>query len=131
MLDGVIRNLERVITSIENEADDQENDVIKISEYDREDIDQARAYLSKTKNSIVNGQTLIHENSNGDQTKDVILNLKRFFGEGVDFRRDNLLPAVKGNQLDEARPCLPDPSFNGVVVSPDLDDAIYEDYACD
>ena len=39
LLDGVIRNLERVITSIENEADDQENDVIKISEYDREDID--------------------------------------------------------------------------------------------
>ena len=131
ILDGVIYNLDRAITSIENETDDQENDLIKISESDQGDIDRTRAYLLKTRNSIVNGETLIHEDSDGDRTKDVVLNLKRFFIEGVDFRRDDLLPAFEGNQLDEGRPCLPDPTFNGVVVSPDLDESIYEGYSCD
>ena len=130
LLDGVIKNIEQAIRSIEGESDPQDDDLLKISSADREDISRTRSYLSKTRNSIINGETLVHEDSDGDRTKNLVLNLKRFFVEGVDFRKDDLLPAVKGNRLDESRPCLPDPTFNGVVISPNLDDVIYEEFPC-
>jgi hypothetical protein len=80
---------------------------------------------------VTTGRTLIDTHDSGDRRKDLILDLKQFFTVGVDFRDDNVLPRIVGNDLVGSKPCLPDPTFNGVVISPDLEDILFEETQCD
>lgn len=132
LVSGAISNLEGAINSIEAEMDPQADDLIRLTtlESGQQDISRTRSYLASIRESIQSGPTRIEANDDGDQSKDVILDLWRFFNVGVDFRNDGLLPAIIDNELDKSRPCLPDPTFNGVVVSPDLNDAIYDENVC-
>jgi hypothetical protein len=130
LLFGAINNLELTIKSIEEETDSQEDDLIRLTSLDTQEITRTRRYLTRIKRSIESGSTLIEAHDSGDRRKDIILDLRRFFAIGVDFRNDGLLPPVIGNDLDKSQPCLPDPTFNGVVVSPDLDTVVFDDYEC-
>lgn len=128
---GAVNNLEAAITTIQEETDLQGDDLIRLTSLDNDEIVRSRDYLANIRRSVELGETLIEADDGGDQSKDLILDLRRFFTEGVDFRADDLLPAVIGNDLDKSQPCLPDPTFNGVVISPDLDAAIYDKGTCD
>jgi len=130
LLSGSISKFELALNQIQSETDAQDDDLIRLTSSDQEEINQTKEYLARTRRSISSGQTLLYSSESGDPMEDIIINLRRFFDAGVDFRGDNLLPAVRGNSLDDSQPCLTDPTFNGVVISPDLDSSIYDDYVC-
>jgi Domain of unknown function (DUF4214) len=130
LVNGAINNLQLAIDSMESEADPQDDDLISLADVNTDDLNSVRSYLANVKTSINQGQTLIANSDSGDRSKNIILDLKRFFNVGVDFRGSNLLPAVDRNKLDTSRQCLPDPTFNGVVISPDLDATIYDGSRC-
>ena len=117
-----IANLENSLRVIQSETDNQDDDLVRVSSVEAGEISRTRAYLSGVKQSLTGGGFFSAADSGGDKSKDLILDLQTFFTVGVDFRKDNLLPAVIGNELDDRQPCLPDPTFNGVVVSPDLNE---------
>lgn len=127
---GAINNFQLALSTIESEKDSQDDDLVRLTNLDPGDITRTRNYLANIKNSVVQGQTLIVADDSGDRSKDVILNLKRFFDTGIDFRESNLMPKIRENELDTSRPCLPDPTFNGVVISPDLNSIVYDEGIC-
>jgi hypothetical protein len=131
LVSGAIDNLELVIKSIQAETDSQEDDLIRLSDLEPDELNRIRDYLAKVKQSVTTGRTLIDTHDSGDRRKDLILDLKQFFTVGVDFRDDNVLPRIVGNDLVGSKPCLPDPTFNGVVISPDLEDILFEETQCD
>jgi len=127
---GAVTNLEQALRRIEAETDSQEDDLIRITSWDNDELSRTRSYLENIRRSVEVGETLIEADADGDQNKDLVLDLRRFFADGIDFRGDGLLPPVIGNDLDKSRPCLPDPTFNGVVISPNLDSTIYNEFEC-
>ncbi len=127
-----IQFLLAALDTIQAEADPQDDDLIRIDILDLAGDDHARsvAFLQNLRTSILSGETLIEPGADGDTTEDIILDLQYFFDVGLDIRGDNLLPEFLDNRLDPAQPCLPDPTFNGVVISPDLDNALYKGVVC-
>jgi hypothetical protein len=108
---GAIDDLKAAINSVRAETDNQSNDLITLDTLEDPTGAEALAFLDSVAQSIASGATAV-----GDKT----LDLKRFFDTGVDFRSPvNLLPALAGNDVAGL---LPDPTFAGVVVSPDLNE---------
>ena len=104
------------ITSIEAETDSQLDDLITLDKYAPAGAATARDYISDTRNSV-QGTGSRFDRNDLDVTNDLVLQLDRFFGIGVDFRNSSLLPAFTGNAVAGL---FPDPTFNGVVLTPDL-----------
>ncbi len=121
---SAIANVENALRVIESETDSQDDDLIRVSSFDPNVISRTRSYLTRVKQSLTGGGFFTEADPDGDKSKDLILDLQAFFTVGVDFRKDNLLPTIIGNELEDGELCLPDPTFNGVVVSPDLNDGL-------
>ncbi len=104
---------------ISAETDDQLNDLVTLDKLTVKDVATAKDYLAKTKQSILSGETKIvdYDPAVDPDKEDIVLNLQRFFDVGVDFRHPNLLPEFTGNKVSNL---FPDPTFNGVVKSPNL-----------
>jgi hypothetical protein len=117
-----IADFENALRVIESETDSQDDDLIRVSSLDADEIARTRSYLAGVKKSLTGGGFFNAADTDGEKRKDLILDLQAFFTVGVDFRKDNLVPAVIGNELDDSEPCLPDPTFNGVVISLDISD---------
>lgn len=103
------------IDVIEGETDDQLDDLVTVDTLGG-DPAQARQTLLDIKKSILDGPTLI--GSTGTE-----LDLQRFFDTGVDFRSPTpgLLPPFTGNNVSGL---FPDPTFDGVVLQPDLNEDV-------
>jgi len=104
---------------ISAETDDQLNDLVTLDKLTANDVATAKGYLAKTKQSILSGETKIvdYDPAVDPDKEDIVLNLQRFFDVGVDFRNPNLLPVFTVNKVSGL---FPDPTFNGVVKSPNL-----------
>jgi len=110
------------INAILLETDDQNDDLITLIDPADPLADQAlqeqelrdfQTRIAEVQNSIANGATSIG-NSNP-----ATLDLMRFFDVGVDFRNPDRLPPFTGNDVSGL---FPDPNFNSVVLSPDLNE---------
>ncbi|MFV1998526.1 MAG: FG-GAP repeat domain-containing protein [Acidiferrobacterales bacterium] len=109
------------IVAIEAETDSQLDDLITLDTYAAAGAATAKDYISDTRNSI-QGTGNRFDRNDLDVTNDLVLQLDRFFGVGVDFRSSNLLPGFIGNDVSGL---FPDPTFNGVVLTPDLNEDIF------
>ena len=106
------------INAISAEFDSQSDDLITLDKYSAADIATAKDYINDSKNSVLGLDNRFDRNDQ-DVTNDLLLQLDRFFGIGVDFRSPNLLPGFIGNAVGSL---FPDPTFNGVILVPDLNE---------
>ena len=110
---GAIIDFKDAIDVINGEVDDQTDDFVTLDLLGDPTGATAKAKLDQLMDSLVNGETVV-----GSAT----INLKHFFDDGVDFRSpSDLLPPFAANSV--AGP-FPDPTFDGVIVSPDLNEDI-------
>jgi hypothetical protein len=102
------------IDEIGAETDDQSDDLITIDTIG--DPMLAKQKIAEVKDSILNGSTMVGK---------TMLDLKHFFDDGVDFRApSNLLPDFNGNNVAGL---FSDPTFDGVVLQPDLNEDLNMD----
>jgi hypothetical protein len=106
-----------------SETDDQSDDLITLDDKVTDEIDHARELLANLRMSVSDGATVIEPA--------LELNLAMFFAGGVDLRADGLLPTFAGNDPVDDGSCFPDPTFGGVVLSPDLNRDDNADSICD
>lgn len=120
-------DMDEAIDVILAETDDQNDDLITLVDPGDPLADQAlqeqelrdfQTRVAEVQNSIANGATAIG-NSNP-----ATLDLAQFFDVGVDFRNPDRLPAFTGNDVSGL---FPDPSFNSVVLSPDLNEDLADE----
>jgi len=120
-------DMDEAIDVILAETDDQNDDLITLVDPGDPLADQAlqeqelrdfQTRIAEVQNSIANGATAIG-NSNP-----ATLDLAQFFDVGVDFRNPDRLPAFTGNDVSGL---FPDPSFNSVVLSPDLNEDLADE----
>lgn len=116
-----IAAFEDAILAVQAEPDDQADDLFSLST--AEEREEALGYLTRVRQSIEAGATEIKADVDNQPERRIILDLRQFFAGGVDLRGGNLLPEVSGNDVSS---CLPDPTFNGVVLSPDLNKELNE-----
>lgn len=119
-------DMDAAIDVILAETDDQNDDLITLVDPADPLADQAaqeqelrdfQTRIAEVQNSIANGATSIG-NSNP-----ATLDLKQFFDVGVDFRNPDRLPQFSGNDVSGL---FPDPAFNSVVLSPDLNEDLLD-----
>jgi hypothetical protein len=119
-------DMDAAIDVILAETDDQNDDLITLVDPADPLADQAvqeqelrdfQTRIAEVQNSIANGATSIG-NSNP-----ATLDLQRFFDAGVDFRNPDRLPQFSGNDISGL---FPDPAFNSVVLSPDLNEDLLD-----
>lgn len=115
-------DMNEAIDVILSEVDDQNDDLITLVDpsdpladqvVQEQELRDFQTRIAEVQNSIANGATSIG-NSNP-----ATLDLKQFFDVGVDFRDPNRLPQFTGNDISGL---FPDPTFNSVVLSPDLNE---------
>ena len=123
---GALVDMDAAIDVILAETDDQNDDLITLVDPADPLADQAeqeqelrdfQTRIAEVQDSIANGATSIG-NSNP-----ATLDLKQFFDVGVDFRNPDRLPPFSGNDISGL---FPDPNFNSVVISPDLNEDILD-----
>jgi hypothetical protein len=106
---GAIDDFKDAIDVIKGEVDDQSDDLVTLDLLGDPTGATAKAKLDQVMTSLLSGATMV-----GKAT----LDLQRFFDHGVDFRSpSDLLPAFTGNSVAGL---FPDATFDGVIVSPDL-----------
>jgi len=107
---GAIVDFKDAIDVIKGEVDDQSDDLVTLDLLGDPTGVTAKAKLDQVMTSLLNGATMV-----GKAT----LDLKHFFDDGVDFRSPTpgLLPMFSGNSVAGL---FPDATFDGVIVSPDL-----------
>jgi hypothetical protein len=99
------------IDEIVAESDDQLDDLVTIDKIG--DPVLAKQKIEQVKQSILTGSTTVGS---------AMIDLKHFFDDGVDFRSPSqLLPTFSGNNVAGL---FPDPSFDGVVQQPYLNEDI-------
>jgi len=132
-----IRQLLMALDSINAETDAQDDDLLRVNalELEGDDYDRSVSFLKRLRDSIRSGETLIEQAGGpdgiGEPDYDLVLNLQQFFDVGVDLRGDDLLPKFMDNNVDDTQPCLADPTFNGVIISPDVNNRIYPGAECE
>jgi hypothetical protein len=109
LTNGAVDDFTAAIDFILGEEPDQSNDLITLDLLGDPTGATAKAKLDQLMTSLVSGATAV-----GSAT----LDLKHFFDDGVDFRSpSDLLPPFAGNSVAGL---FPDATFDGVIVSPDL-----------
>jgi hypothetical protein len=106
---GAIVDFKDAIDVIKGEVDDQTDDLVTLDLLGDPSGATAKAKLDQLMTSLVSGATMVGS---------AMIDLKHFFDDGVDFRSpSDLLPPFAGNSVAGL---FPDPTFDGVIVSPDL-----------
>jgi len=122
-------DMDGAINVILAETDDQNDDLITLVDPNDPQADQAvqtqelrdfQDQIAEVQNSIANGATITIGTSNP-----ATLDLMRFFDVGVDFRAIDRLPAFTG---DSVSGLFPDAGFNSVVLSPDLNEDLVDEF---
>lgn len=109
LTNGAILDFTAAIDVIKAEVDNQLDDLVTLDLLGDPTGATAKAKLDQVMTSLVSGATMVGKTT---------LDLKHFFDDGVDFRSpSNLLPPFAGNSVAGL---FPDPTFDGVIVSPDL-----------
>jgi hypothetical protein len=121
-------DMDAAIDVILAETDDQNDDLISLVDASDPLADQAvqeqelrdfQDRIAEVQNSIANGATAI------GTSNPATLDLMQFFDVGVDFRAPNRLPAFTGDSVSGT---FPDAGFNGVVLSPDLNEDLVDEF---
>ena len=121
-------DMDEAINVILAETDDQNNDLITLvdpndSQPDQDAQEQElrdfQARIAEVQNSITNGATAI------GASNPATLDLMQFFDVGVDFRDIDRLPAFTGNSVSGL---FPDAGFNSVVIGPDLNEDLVDEF---
>jgi hypothetical protein len=119
-------DMDEAINVILAETDDQNDDLITLVDPADPLADQAlheqelrdfQTRIAEVQSSIANGATPI------GTSNPATLDLLQFFNVGVDFRNPNRLPPFTGNDVSGL---FPDPTFNSVVLSPDLNEDLLD-----
>lgn len=122
-LAGALDDFSMAIDVINTETDAQGDDVVTLDSLtirDQNTLAEAKGYLANAKQSLALATTIVDYNQTVEPDKeDITLNLQKFFDIGVDFRKPapGLLPPFEANRVNGL---FPDPTFGGVVLSPDL-----------
>ena len=112
---NALADIDEAIVIMLAETDDQSDDLISLADLSAQEITDFRTDIANVQSSIDNGPT--------DFDSSLTLDLKQFFDAGVDFRTPNRLPAFTG---DDISGLFPDPNFNDVVLSPDLNEDVVD-----
>ncbi|MGD2073489.1 MAG: hypothetical protein PVI91_06625 [Gammaproteobacteria bacterium] len=119
-------DMNEAINVILAETDDQNDDLITLVDpadpladqtLQEQELRDFQDRIAEVQNSIANGATSI------GTSNPATLDLMQFFNSGVDFRDPNRLPEFTGNDVAGL---FPDPGFNSVVLSPDLNEDIVD-----
>jgi hypothetical protein len=119
-------DMDEAINVILDETDDQNDDLITLIDpsdpladqtLQEQELRDFQNRIAEVQNSIANGTTSI------GTSNPAMLDLLQFFDTGVDFRDPNRLPAFTGNDVAGL---FPDPGFNSVVLSPDLNEDVVD-----
>ena len=104
---GAIADFKDAIDFIKMEEADQGDDLVTLDLLGDPTGVSAKAKLDQVEYSLLNGDAPVGS---------VTLDLQHFFDDGVNFRSPStLLPPFTGNSVSGD---FPDPSFDGVIVSP-------------
>jgi len=116
---SALDDFDLAIDTILAETDPQDDDLITLESQLKRNLlsdpagAEAKVKIAQARDSILNGATTVGK---------TMLDLQHFFDVGVDFRNPapgGLLPPFSGNRA--AGP-FPDPTFDGVVLLPDLNE---------